>query len=173
MLPDIYGLEAWAKKRERRLVILGFAIVITFALLGCGLIIKAWQNTVAYFEVPDLAVCSLEVVDCGEWEPVTPAPTRVPHDGVASYYDYVLKSGWSSVGHHVCASRMYKRGTRLVVTELESGEYFQTYCLVTDYGPDAAIHPDRIIDLSSTSFNDLAPLKMGTIKVRVQVEGTL
>lgn len=94
--------------------------------------------------------------------------TPVPHVikeykvGVASYYDYTLKSGWSSVGHNVCAVRDYKRGETLEVTNLDNNKTVN--CLVTDYGPDKKIHPDRIIDLSSTAFAKLAPLSSGLIK---------
>lgn len=91
--------------------------------------------------------------------------SRKGNSGKASYYDYVLKSGWSSKGHLVCASRDYKRGTTLIVKNLENG--LKTSCLVTDYGPNAKIHPDRIIDLSSRAFGDIAQLKQGIINVYV------
>lgn len=86
--------------------------------------------------------------------------------GKASYYDYVLKSGWSSKGHRVCAVRDWPRKTMLEVTNLDNGA--TTRCLVTDYGPEEARHPDRIIDLSSTAFADLAPLARGIINVSVR-----
>jgi rare lipoprotein A (peptidoglycan hydrolase) len=84
--------------------------------------------------------------------------------GVASYYDYTLESGWSSRGHLVCASRDYPRGSYLKV-------YYQdksVICKITDYGPDKSIHPDRIIDLSSSSFAVLSPLSNGVISVKVE-----
>jgi rare lipoprotein A (peptidoglycan hydrolase) len=87
--------------------------------------------------------------------------------GVASYYDYVLKSGWSSVGHRVCATRDFKRGTTIRVTNLDNNKTVD--CLVTDFGPNASVHPDRIVDLSSTAFSHLALLSSGLIK-NVKIE---
>ena len=86
--------------------------------------------------------------------------------GVASYYDYVLKSGWSSKGHSVCAARDWPRKTTLVVTNLSTGKSVE--CLVTDYGPDVKIHPDRIVDLSSYAFSQIASLSSGVVRVSVQ-----
>lgn len=99
-------------------------------------------------------ICSLDSVVCeGEVEKVKPRVIV----GTASWYDYVLDSGWSSEGHFVCASRDFKRQTRLKVTDLSTGKF--TYCTVTDY----IEHPDRIIDLSSTAFSAIKPLKYGLI----------
>lgn len=78
--------------------------------------------------------------------------------GSASWYDYQLDSGWSSVGHYVCASRDFERYSMLRVVNMENGKV--TGCLVTDY----VENPDVIIDLSSTAFADLAPLSQGIIK---------
>ena len=86
--------------------------------------------------------------------------------GVASYYDYVLPSGWSSKGHFVCATRDFIRYSYVKVTNIDTGQ--EVICKVTDYGPDESIHPDRIIDLSSTAFKTLAPLKLGVINVKVK-----
>lgn len=87
--------------------------------------------------------------------------------GVASYYDYVLKSGWSSVGHLVCATRDFKRGTMVKVTNLDNGKW--VICRNTDYGPDTKIYPERVVDLSSAAFSFLAPLSSGLIK-KVKIE---
>ena len=86
--------------------------------------------------------------------------------GVASYYDYVLPSGWSSKGHFVCATRDFIRHSYVKVINIDTGQ--EVICKVTDYGPDESIHPDRIIDLSSTAFKTLAPLKLGVINVKVK-----
>ena len=80
--------------------------------------------------------------------------------GVGSFYDYVLDNGWSSVGHHVCATRNFIRYRNVKVTNLDNGKI--TRCAVTDYGPEEAVHPDRFIDLSSTAFMALSP--SGTLK---------
>lgn len=86
--------------------------------------------------------------------------------GVASYYDYVLDTGWSSVGHYVCATRDFERYSYVTVTDLDTGK--SVNCKVTDYGPDEAIHPDRVVDLSSTAFIALKSSELGVINnVRV------
>ena len=86
--------------------------------------------------------------------------------GVASYYDYVLDSGWSSVGHYVCATRDFIRYSYVKATNVANGK--SVVCKVTDYGPDASIFPERIIDLSSTAFNAISSTKMGIIEVSVE-----
>lgn len=83
-----------------------------------------------------------------------------------SYYDYILDSGWSSEGHRVCASRDYKRGTMLKVTNLSNMKSVE--CLVTDYGPDENIFPERKIDLSSYAFSLISSLQKGVIPVSIQ-----
>lgn len=112
--------------------------------------------TVADSDMPDM--CGLSSVVCpGEVEPKRLA-------GVASYYDYVLDSGWSSKGHHVCATRDFPRYSTVLVRVGDKA----TTCKVTDYGPDASVHPERVIDLSSTAFSDLAPLSQGLVDVIVE-----
>lgn len=87
--------------------------------------------------------------------------------GKASWYDYELSgSGWSSLGHRVCASRDFPRNSTLLVTNVSNGK--QVRCLVTDYGPNAAAHPDRVIDLSSHAFSQLAPTVRGIVNVKVE-----
>lgn len=104
--------------------------------------------------------------------PVKPPVAQVPKvsgtdviRGKASFYDYILKSGWSSKGHYVCAMRDYPRGTYVRVTNLQNGKV--TECKVTDYGPDARVHPDRIIDLSSTAFAAIGSTRSGILSVEV------
>jgi len=87
--------------------------------------------------------------------------------GVASYYDYVLESGWSSVGHYVCATRDFERYSKVLVTNLDNGKF--VVARVTDYGPDASIFPERIVDLSSTAFRAIGNTKLGILK-NVKVE---
>lgn len=40
---------------------------------------------------------------------------------------------------------------------------------INDFGPEQAIFPDRVIDLDSVAYKELAALGTGTIRVRVQV----
>lgn len=85
--------------------------------------------------------------------------------GKASWYDYVLPNGWSSKGHRVCASRQFERKTTIRVINLANGKSID--CLVTDYGPDESIHPDRIVDMSSYAFSQIAETHQGIINVQV------
>ena len=86
--------------------------------------------------------------------------------GIASWYDYTLKCGWSSIGHFVCATRDFKRKSIVRITNLDTGKSVK--CLVTDYGPDGKLHPDRIVDLSSTAFSRIGNIKHGLLNVKVE-----
>ena len=85
--------------------------------------------------------------------------------GKASWYDYVLPSGWSSEGHRVCATRDFPRYSTIKVINLANGKSVE--CLVTDFGPDEEIHPDRIVDMSSFAFSQIADVNKGIINVQV------
>ena len=78
----------------------------------------------------------------------------------ASWYDYKLWWQWWSKWHDTCALRIYER--------------YQTYkvcsddkcitCYHNDYWP---AREDRVIDLSSHAFKQLAPLRNWLVYVRV------
>lgn len=97
-------------------------------------------------------------------------------EGTASWYDYSL-TGYPDYSHDnlTAASRDYKKGTKLQVCPQVGEEDFEKnpdlyQCVnvrVNDYGPDMALHPDRVIDLSSSAFKQIAPLSQGTIKVNI------
>jgi len=86
--------------------------------------------------------------------------------GKASFYDYILDSGWSSRGHFVCATRDFERYSFVRATNLDNGK--SVVCKVTDFGPNETIYPERIIDLSSTSFAQIADLSIGVVNVSVE-----
>ena len=90
-------------------------------------------------------------------------PERFTLEGRASWYDYVLASGWSSKGHFVCATRDFERYSMVRVTNSDTDKSIE--CKVTDW----VENPDVIIDLSSTAFDALLPLHRGIIQ-RVKVE---
>ena len=85
--------------------------------------------------------------------------------GIASYYDYTI-GDWSSVGHYVCATRDFIRYSYVRVTNIINDKAVEV--CVTDYGPCEAIHPNRIIDLSSTAFNTISSAKLGIADVKVE-----
>lgn len=86
--------------------------------------------------------------------------------GVASYYDYTLDGIEWSKSHNTCASRDHKRYSTIRVTNPANGKSVD--CYVNDYGPEIGQTPERIIDLSSHAFNQIADLKLGLIEVIIE-----
>lgn len=102
-------------------------------------------------------------------QPIATAPAipTAPSDAKygttkASWYNYPTKGGAQSRTTATTASRDFPKGTML---EVCAGDKC-VELLVTDYGPRAAAHPDRRLDLSSFAFSQLAPLSRGVIKVQ-------
>lgn len=83
-----------------------------------------------------------------------------PEVGAASWYGYK--------NCDCAASPDYPKGTMLVVTRVDDPTKSVTV-KVNDYGPDRAIHPDRVIDLDKVAFKKLASLRAGLIDVRVRL----
>lgn len=100
-----------------------------------------------------------------------PEPIKKFTTGKASWYDYSLVFDPDYSKHNsTCASRDYPKGT---ILEVSSREIVIT-CRVNDYGPEECPKDkpdcelkDRIIDLSSYAFKQLAPLFIGEIEVMV------
>jgi len=91
--------------------------------------------------------------------------TRTYHS-ITSWYDYELPDDPDySKKHNTCASRDFPKGTILLVESLNG---YSVECRVNDYGPDIKLHPDRMLDLSSHAFEQLAPLDLGLITVTIQ-----
>lgn len=105
--------------------------------------------------------------------------------GIASWYDYkfVSELEWKDGVAEVieistpcfawedecythdklyAASRKYERGTHLRVTNLANRKTVDVR--VTDY----IEHPERVIDLTSYAFSQIADLKVGLIDVRIE-----
>ena len=85
----------------------------------------------------------------------------------ASWYDYSLNINWVdkvwSKDHDTCALRIYERYKNYrVCTEDKC-----VVCRQNDYGP---ARQDRVIDLSSHAFRQLAPLKKGLVYVKVYLD---
>jgi len=83
--------------------------------------------------------------------------------GIASWYDYSLKGIVWSKNHRTAASRHFKRYSTVRVTNVENGKSVEVY--INDYGPES--WTGREIDLSSYAFSQIADLKLGLIKVRI------
>lgn len=84
----------------------------------------------------------------------------MPEVGKASWYGYK--------NCDCAASPDYPKGSYLVVTSVNDPTKNVTV-KVNDYGPDRAVHPDRVIDLDKVAFKKLAGLGAGIIDVRVQL----
>lgn len=106
---------------------------------------------------------------------VTTLP-EIDQKGIASYYDYSLPDDPNySKTHATAASTKYKRGTKLQVcsqTKIAGESYsLDDKCvevIINDHGPDKSIHPDRVIDLSSHAFGQIANLSQGLTYVAIR-----
>lgn len=108
-------------------------------------------------------------------KPAPPPPKRIraqlasvqlvnltPEKGKASWYDYSLKGFPDySKTNLTAASTYYPRGTKVEVCSSDKCVIVR----INDYGPAKAVHPDRVIDLSSAAFKELAPLSKGVLEV--------
>lgn len=82
--------------------------------------------------------------------------------GIGSWYDYRINGIQISKSMATCASRRFKRGSSLVVTNISNGK--SVICRVNDY----IAHPGREIDLSSFAFAQIAPLSQGLARVMIK-----
>jgi hypothetical protein len=88
--------------------------------------------------------------------PTAPPPTAAPAHSVSG------GATWYDAPAGTCAMRDAPRGTIVRVTNLANGR--TTTCRVADYGPTMK---SRVIDLSKSSFAELADPAQGVIQVRV------
>jgi outer membrane biosynthesis protein TonB len=86
-------------------------------------------------------------------DPVDSSLTGNHQTGQASWYDTIPGT---------CAHTTASRGTTVYVTNLQTG--ITTTCRVADYGPKV---PGRVIDLSRTTFSELADPRQGVMPVSV------
>ena len=123
-----------------------------------------------------------------KYEPSQPTFVEEPDGpsrwyGTASWYDYKIESDGRGVPCYIsrercytedklfAASRDYPRGTKLLVSRLDdyaTPEGRTVVITVTDFGPEEALHPGRVIDLTSYAFSQIADLSEGLIEVRVE-----
>jgi rare lipoprotein A len=102
-------------------------------------------------------------------EPVPQPAAEPPEEGLASYYADSLAGNRTASGERykpddrTCAHRTHKFGTKLVVTNVDTGK--SAVCRVNDRGPFVA---GRVVDVSKRLAGELGMLKRGVIKVRVE-----
>ncbi len=78
------------------------------------------------------------------------------------------RASWYVFRRCLCAAHpFYDFGRYARVTSLGSGK--SIIVQINDRGPDLAVHPDRVIDLDSVAFRELAPLGAGTTGVKVEL----
>lgn len=102
----------------------------------------------------------------------------IGQSGVASWYDYYLEGKEWSKTHDTCATQQFKRYGSLKVTNIDNGK--SVTCYINDYGPETCEYRykykldepgecvERIVDLSSHAFNQIADLKIGLINIKVE-----
>lgn len=116
-----------------------------------------------------------------EVDPTMKTSIETSKIGIASWYEYCI-GDWCNTDANTCAVRHLikgklsddlgvpvKRGAYLIVENMDNGKMW--FCQTTDYGPEYAVHPDRIIDLSPHVFDKLsdAGTKLGVLKnIRVE-----
>lgn len=103
------------------------------------------------------------------------AKIQFPYARIAVFEDINAQEGmasWYAFRDCYCAaSHIYKRGSKLKVTNISGSVRHGNYIVVTvnDYGPDPNIHPDRPIDLDKVAYSALAAsLGSGLMMVRVE-----
>lgn len=115
------------------------AIIMTWIVL-------TWFKPLDYdFEYPEAVVQEAPIY---EW--------------TASRYDYKLWWKRRSKSHDTCALRIYERYKKYKVCSKETGNCIT--CYHNDYWP---WRTDRVIDLSSHAFQQLAPLSRWITEVEV------
>ncbi|MDX9778664.1 MAG: RlpA-like double-psi beta-barrel domain-containing protein [Patescibacteria group bacterium] len=84
---------------------------------------------------------------------------RIMTVGQASWYRY--KNGLFA------ASPDFAKGSVLRVTNLANNKSVEV--TINDYGPDRALHPERVIDLDAVAFSKIASLGDGLADVKIEV----
>jgi len=122
-----------------------------------------------------IAWCSFFAEPAAIATATAPAPADSVMAGYASYYSYECAEKPMANGRifdpekRTCASWFHRFGTVLEVRNVETGMTTET--VVTDRGPNMRLVRDgRIIDLSKRTFEDIAPLEKGLVKVTVTVK---
>ena len=99
--------------------------------------------------------------DYGQVEQVSTQEIEQPlFEWWASWYDYKLWGKRWSKNHDTCALRIYERYKKYKVCTDEQC----VVCYQNDYWPQ---RQDRVVDLSSHAFKQLAPLSKGLTYVKV------
>ena len=167
------------KRKEQYLTILVWMGIIAFCSAFWYLTISTAVRAISHKEVDSLPMANDRIIS----EPDEPMLIEDEDGkrrlyGAASWYDYDFNEDgtsrlcyidredcWTGT-HFVAAMRDVPRGTTVRVTNLNSRKSVDV--VITDYGPEEAIFPGRIIDLSSCAFSELEYLPVGVMEVMVE-----
>lgn len=99
------------------------------------------------------------------------AKIYLPFAKVAIFEDYDLmeqgSASWYRYKGCACAaSPDFPKGAEVRVTNLDNDK--SVVVKINDFGPDRQKHPDRVIDLDSTAFKEIASLRQGLVSVKVE-----
>jgi D-alanyl-D-alanine endopeptidase (penicillin-binding protein 7) len=85
-------------------------------------------------------------------------------------YPDILAQGRASWYRHkgglFAASPDFPRGSRLRVWLADGSRFVDVD--INDYGPDRSQHPNRVLDLDSVAFSQLAKLSQGMVNIRIE-----
>jgi len=77
------------------------------------------------------------------------------------------RASWYAYKGCLCAAHPYfPKGSYIRATNLANGK--SVIVRVNDWGPDQSVHPDRVLDLDSVAFKQLAPLSLGMIEIKAE-----
>ena len=94
-------------------------------------------------------------------QPVEQVQEQPYLEGKASWYDYKINGKRWTKTHDVCALRIYERYHHYKVCTEDKC----IVCKQTDYWPQE--YTNKVIDLSSHAFKQLAPLSRGVVDVKI------
>ena len=148
------------KNKQVNILIATFLIAIA-VIITTGAYKRPWQPGGPFYE-PKTEIEVQSAIEQSKTAPVRPLTAKTEVIGVASWYDYTLNGVEWSKTHRTCASRDLKRYSMVRITNIVTGASVD--CFVNDY----IEHPERYIDLSSYAFKQIADLKQGLIKVKIE-----
>lgn len=94
-------------------------------------------------------------------QPVEQVQEQPYLEGKASWYDYKLGNTWWSKTHDTCALRVLPKYWHYKVCAWDKC----IECYQNDYWPQK--YTNKVIDLSSHAFRQLAPLSRGVVNVKI------
>ena len=160
------------KEKIKRTILILFWIAIALFFLGFWFIdqeLKSLNNNYASHGEFNYSLRVVETPMLREESEISTSPDIELEEknitsGIGSWYDYSLDGIEWSKDHNTAASRTLKRYSHAKITNVENGKSVVVF--INDFGPE--IWTGREIDLSSCAFQQLAPLSVGLINVRIE-----